>query len=496
MRTIFTRICAGAFLLHFLTSSSCNAQQWQWAFKTERFDIKKTALADDGSAYVIGNFQDSCLFDGTVIHGASSPDNTSLLCKIDQQGILSWYKKITGNAEFSCLGTIGNDVIVAGNFRHMSGFFNDIAADDEIFIARVSPSGSLIHYKREGGAGNQSLTDLVVESNKIIISGNFYPNAVLSGNTLTGAGYITAFFARYDENLNIELAKQILEKENSYGPMLKTDAAGNIYLSGFYADTITFGNNDTTVYFQPYSMETQVIKMNAAGKYRRIYLHLGNYGVFLRNFSSFQNGNYLLFLNDDYGCNHCCSGIILSKTDTGNNILWQKKYGAGGVYSGDPQCMAVGDLVTTDSSLLCATFYTGDMKIGNDSIHGKGMCLFKTDHAGNFTYVKTFPYFIAPDRFSNQNNTSVLLSGHFEGEAYLDNLALHGGTYHTKFVAKYNDVAYPLSVPQVAKQNSIHIFPNPSPGEFYLDGIRSSCEIKIYSPQGNEVKIIPIGSQQ
>jgi hypothetical protein len=471
--------------------SDSKAQHWQWARKTENLQGIKITQTDDGNVWVIGNFQDSCSVNGQKIYGALSPGGNGILLKFSESGNLLWQKLLHGNGSINFIHSEFNDIYISGNISgRISGLLNDSSTNRNFFFARISSDGDPIFYKKEGGASYIDLSDFEVRNNKLFVAGSFYDSTNVSGNILRGNKYKNVFFARYSENGNLELVKKIAGKgEYNCGVgMIKADESNHIFLYGYFTDTIRIGNDDSVIYFGPYyQYENQIIHFNPDGKVQQVIPHLEGYFSDLRNYFVHKENDvhHLIKCSYDFGCNHCCTGVLLSRIEMNSQPSWKYKFGADYVYSGDVDCMIPGDMVTTDELIFETGWYDGNFLIGNDSIRGKGMCLFKMDHKGNFISVKTIPFDLRPAVMSNISNGSFIVSGGFYGDAWMDNNFLEGGSPVASFIAKYADSELNASVPIQPGASPFKIFPNPGNGDLNIAGLNTLTSLKIYDSSGN-----------
>src|SRR5687767_13282884 len=106
MRNTITLPWSGfIFILLFGAPVPMPAQQWEWAFKTENLENIRTAVTNDGSTYVTGYFQDSCLIREQIIYGAAAPNVNSILFKLLADGTVGWYQLLNGRSVITNIQT-------------------------------------------------------------------------------------------------------------------------------------------------------------------------------------------------------------------------------------------------------------------------------------------------------------------------------------------------------------------------------------------------------
>ena len=183
------------------------------------------------------------------------------------QSSWQWAKNLGNNRTThpAALATDGNSNVVAtGSFSPSSltvgtatltnnGYF-------DAWLAQYSSSGTLKWALSFGGStGNESGTGLAIDaSNNIYVCGTFTSTTMPIGTTtLTSAGGVDIFLAKFDVNGNFLWANSYGNTGNEYATGLSADASGNVLMTGYYgtgtsltlgATTLTnAGNNDLFV---------------------------------------------------------------------------------------------------------------------------------------------------------------------------------------------------------------------------------------------------------
>jgi hypothetical protein len=484
MKKLFTLYACLFFL-------NMNAQQWEWAFKIQNLGHMRTALADDGCTYLSGYFQDSCEFNGQMIYGVSGPISTTVLIRLLPNGTIDWVKKLNGHGIINHIKPQANDVYIAGGLSGaMSGLLNDSSADVDIFFAKISSAGAVQMYKRDGGPGSQEIRGFDLWNGKLIITGAYIDSAIFSGNIFSGPNYYSLFYSRYDANGNLEMIKNISADSEWHigGGRVRVTSNGDIFLHVGMQDTIQFGPGDTSIFFGPYyDSESQIVQFNSSGKVIKVLPELDGYFSYMVDFQVYgpPNDPYIVRVNDNGVCNHCCSAVDISRIGLDDSTKWNYEYGGSESYSSDGLgCVMAGDITSTGQYIFTAGLYTDDIPVGNDTIYDHGMYLFKMDHDGNYLDVQGINYDLRPGLMTDIKNGSFVVSGTFEGNAYLGSNSLQGGYPGSCFLAKYFDPQV-LNVPSYSQASSpVSIFPNPSRGDFSIKGLSGTASLRIYDTLG------------
>lgn len=218
----------------------------------------------NGNVYITGNFQGTASFSGTTLTSSGGLD--IFIAKYTTSGVFQWIKKAggLGNDEgYAVSNDAGGNIFVTGYFSSTAKFGGTSIASkggNDIFIAKYTPSGSLIWVKKAGGTGHDYGMGIKVDnSNRVFLTGGFRNTSIFGSITLKGnGGHADIFVARYTSNGDIVWARKAGGVENDYGRALDLDASSNCYITGNYGYTATFGStiisgaDATEIYFASY----------------------------------------------------------------------------------------------------------------------------------------------------------------------------------------------------------------------------------------------------
>jgi hypothetical protein len=230
-----------------------------WAIQIGGTDHEQSgwiAVDDGGNSYVTG------MFNGTATFGEGGNQKTLesrglddiFVAKYDTAGGLVWAKQAGGTGYEASWGIA---VDGSGN-SYVTGMFNGTATFGEggnqktlisrglldIFVAKYNTAGGLVWAKQAGGANDELGGWISVDgSGNSYVSGAFYGTATfgegISQVTLTSA-VKDNFVAKYNTNGGLVWAKQV-DVNYNYGLVIAADGSGNIYMTGPFLGTVTFG---------------------------------------------------------------------------------------------------------------------------------------------------------------------------------------------------------------------------------------------------------------
>ncbi|MGZ4037843.1 MAG: SBBP repeat-containing protein, partial [Bacteroidia bacterium] len=143
-----------------------------------------------GNVYTAGNFRGHVDLDpgnGTfMVHSFGSDD--MFITKLDATGNFVWAKQLGGpdydNGSAITIDTYGN-IYIAGFFQGTSdldpgpGIFNlSSNGSNDVFIAKLNPSGNFIWAKQVGGASSDMCLSVATDSLGNVYAGGYFIGAV------------------------------------------------------------------------------------------------------------------------------------------------------------------------------------------------------------------------------------------------------------------------------------------------------------------------------
>ncbi|MCB5245750.1 MAG: SBBP repeat-containing protein, partial [Candidatus Cloacimonetes bacterium] len=161
-------------------------------------------------------------------------------------------------------GGIGNDygrsiTIDSSGNSYITGYFYGTASFGsttltttgsgavDIFVAKLDSSGNWLWAKQAGGnnwdVGFGIATD---SSGNSYVTGFFAESASFGSTTLTSSGGEDIFVAKLDSSGNWLWAKQAGGTGLDIGYGIATDSSGNSYVTGFFAESASFGSTTLT----------------------------------------------------------------------------------------------------------------------------------------------------------------------------------------------------------------------------------------------------------
>jgi len=365
MFVLFTYFMKKVFLLLLLFSfsfSSLRAQTFLWGAQPtpgpgtsgDDFGGDHYIAADgQGNTYFTGFLGFGYVFFGTYF--LNVPEADMFLVKYNKNGKVLWAQ--CGIEVDAASSGVGNSVAVdAAGDAYVTGYFIDTlyfgsvklfeqwngSFNGDVFIAKYDKNGNALWAKKAvqansngTGSGVAVCTDA---SENAYLAGNF-SDTLTFGNYKMVSSVGSIFLVKYDKNGNVLWA--IHNNSGTLGGVNSdaVDASGNIYISGTFTDTLSFGSVSVTT-VAPYG-SAYVAKFDASGNIAWIQKGDGGpYGGMAPDFGTSVSvdgaGNIYVtggFLNNmtfgSISLNSSAGSTFLAKYDPNGNVIWAENGGSG-----------------------------------------------------------------------------------------------------------------------------------------------------------------------
>ncbi len=384
-----------AFFVH-----TANAQNWVWAksgsLPSGIGEGMSVATDASGNVFVTGYFgAASITFGATSLTSSGSNFGSCFLVKYDPNGNVLWAKGIGFNEQAEALSVTtdaAGNAYITGNANSATLTFAPISfASIGAFIAKYDPNGNVLWAQNVAASSVTAQSVSSDGANNIYVTGQFISaTASFGAGTLNNSGNFDLFIAKYNAATGTNLwAKNASCSGADGGYSVHGEASGNVYLTGFFASSITFGG--TT-------------------------------------------------LNNSGGMD-----FFLTKYDAAGNVTWAKK--AGGTFD-DP-----GYSVTTDATgnvYVTGAFASSSITFGATTLNNTGgvsgtkdFFLAKYDAAGNVIWAKKeggimdeIGYSLSTDPTGNIYSTGSFQSSSFNFGTYT--MTFPPGANDPSFIVKYD----------------------------------------------------------
>ncbi|MES2763174.1 MAG: SBBP repeat-containing protein [Bacteroidota bacterium] len=367
---------------------------------------------------------------------------------------LTWAKSLGGASndyiEAITVDASGN-VYTTGKFDGIadldpgvSTFSLTSTGSSDIFVSKLDVNGNFVWAKQIGGSGNEFARSIKVDAiGNVYLAGSF--DGTVDFNPGSGTFNLTSpsgydvFVSKWDANGDFVWAKQMGGTGNQVAPAMTNDAAGNIYITGYFGGTADFDPGVATFTLTAIGANDIFIsKLDANGDF-----------VWAKNMGSGASASLNAnCITTDASGNVCIAGyfggtldfdpsaatytliamggstdMYVSKLDANGIFMWAKQIG--GMGNDAPEGIAIdasGNIYTTGSYVSTSDFDPGVSTYTLTPSGGTDIFVSKLDASGNFVFAKSIGasgyeevYDITLDASGN-----IYTTGYFEGTVDFD----------------------------------------------------------------------------
>ena len=220
------------------------------------------AALSDGSAVVTGYFHDAATFglgETNEVTVTSMGWTDAFIAKYNGDGTLAWAGS-GGGTDFDSGGSAAalanGGALVTGWFKGAATFgggdpnetlLTGATPQDDVFVARYNPDGTLAWAKSAGGGGGDVGSGIAAMSDgSAVVIGSSWGSITFNPGepdetTLTGLGSTDFFLARYNPDGSLAWARSAGGSNADGGSSVAATADGNVLVTGYFENTATFG---------------------------------------------------------------------------------------------------------------------------------------------------------------------------------------------------------------------------------------------------------------
>lgn len=500
-----------------LIAASASAQDFQWAGSAGlwAYDYGYGIGTDAaGNIYVAGKYEeDGAVFGNTTVQCAGNHD--VFVAKYSPSGVFQWVRTGGGDmgdyAHGMTVDAAGN-VYIAGEIDGDS-YFGTTFVDanpgtDDIVVAKYNTNGDLLWVKDFGGYHRDDARGIAVDgSGNIFIVGVFRNAAMFGSITINAASTDVddAFVAKLDPNGNPIWAKQIGGAGDDTGKGIGVDAAGNVYVTGGFMGTATFGST-TVVGSSTDFRDMYLAKFDNNGALQWVKKTDGTYdevgwGIAVDALgNSYVTGEYHAdpYFGTQQLIAHGNGDAFVVKYDAAGNMLWASTFGDDLVDRARGVAVGAGKVYITGQ-------YGGTVTHGSSTITAKDssdifVAAFDANTGAAGWVVRTFGTadtyeplgYEAGNAIAADASGKVYVTGSYLGDEKLNHFLLEDWSRTDIFIGVIDQGIPPGTegISELANAHNVKAFPNPSEGEMTIsfEAARgNSYEVKITNAIGQVV---------
>jgi hypothetical protein len=232
------------------------SHDWSVSFGDGGVYQEGRAIAADsaGNAIAVGHFDDTLVLSTSITLTAKSPQDM-FIAKFDTTGTPMWAIAVgeTGSMYPAAVAVDASDnIIVTGDWYGVIDFGDGIvsATGTDGFVAKYDPGGGLVWKRTFGGESSQGARSVAIDaSGGIYLTGYFYGSVDFGNGPLDDQSRCTrddpcydGFLVKYAPDGNALWSRRWGAAGNDVGFDLAKDSAGATFLTGWYSDTVDFGD--------------------------------------------------------------------------------------------------------------------------------------------------------------------------------------------------------------------------------------------------------------
>ncbi|MDF7810912.1 T9SS type A sorting domain-containing protein [Hymenobacter sp. YC55] len=211
------------------------------------YSIPKVAVAPTGETYLLNTFYKSIVFGNTTLTTRGEAD--IVVAKYSAQGTFEWAQQF-GGASNDYMGDgkldAAGNLYLVGDFTGPATFGTTTLpgyGTHDGFLLKCSAQGALQWVQPSGGPGSDGFADVEVDAagNPYVV-GTFNGTAQLGPLSLRSAGSDDILVASYTPQGQVRWVQSAGGPGADMGYTVELDAGGNVYATGAFASSCSFGS--------------------------------------------------------------------------------------------------------------------------------------------------------------------------------------------------------------------------------------------------------------
>jgi peptidoglycan hydrolase-like protein with peptidoglycan-binding domain len=267
------------------------------------------------------------------------------------------------------------------------------AGSTDIFVLKLNSSGTFQWVNTYGGTSFDFGRGIAVDSSgNIYITGYFYETVDFGGGNLTSAGGADIFVLKLNSSATFQWVSTFGSTSIDVGEDITVDSSGNSYITGYFEGTVDFGGGNVT---SAGSADIFVLKLNSSGTFQWVNTYGG---------SAFDVG---MDITVDSSGNSYITGYFEGTVDFGaGNVtsagaadIFILKLNSSGafqwvnIFGGTSTDVGQGIAVDSSGNSYITGSFQGTVDFGSGDITPSGfddIFVLKVNPSGTFQWVSTF----------------------------------------------------------------------------------------------------------
>lgn len=344
---------------------------------------------------------------------------------------------------------------VTGYFTTLASFGSvnvNSAGLDDIFIAKTDNTGLYQWVIRAGGTGSDRALSIATDaSGNSYVTGYYFGSATFGSQTITSSGAQDIFIAKYDNAGIFQWVQSAGGAGADIGNGIAVDNTGNVFVTGEFAGTATFGS--ASLSSMNGSVDVFTTKLSPAGTFqwsKKGSAHLTDRGIDVACDASgncYITGQFSDTITfDQVHQNNMLNAVFIVKYDASGNEVWYRKIGGGAVNISTSICSDGTAIYIAGDFQGTITFF-GSVNTNLTATYFNGIFIAKYDLSGNLTWdVSESSDSPLTGRAVAVNGSNLFLAGNFKCtfDSYSDRYDpyhFNSSGYWDIFIGKYNSAS-------------------------------------------------------
>ncbi len=240
------------------------------------------AFDSDGNVIVAGSYRQTATFGNVTLPRLDDDDQPNILvAKYDPNGILLWARAAGGfywDEAKAVMVDFNDDIIITGSFGLTADFGRGIKLEaganhsGNLFIAKYNSAGDILWAKGFGDQGDEWGFGLARDFDTFYVTGFFENGLNFPNQPLNGFGGRDIFVAKFDNNGNLQWARQAGGSGEDIGSSIAVSDNNNIFVTGHFSGSAQFSPNiirqslgGHDVFVAKYDETSNVVWVQSAG---------------------------------------------------------------------------------------------------------------------------------------------------------------------------------------------------------------------------------------
>ncbi len=452
------------------------------------YDVGTDVEVDSqGNIFLAGFFSSDVWFGDVLLTTNGCSD--LYLAKLNSEGVVLWASSFGGGICDYSVGLCIDDednVYLAGKFQISVELGEEVLNSDgegDVFIAKFNDEGNDIWARKFGGEGDESCGELKFHDDHLFMSGYYGEEAHYGDIIVEGEGFENCMLMKLNKEGEAIWIKTGGGLDSDQGRNFDFDQEHNIYLSGQFAETATFGNFQATAYSGD---DVFICKYNEDGEeqwlkgFGGIYSDQSGELTVDRNGNIYFTGNVrgnILFGEDTV---NFIGDLTILKFDRDGNYLWNRQ----------DECTWQGNwgqvVIDRDDQIFLSGKFSEEVIIDGDTLSGnsgyyKSLFAQMTEDGELIWYKHSLFGNCDTGPMRLYNDSTLIMTGRYDGNVDFDDIILDyfgPPDIYLATMSKNNPI-------EPINENAFLVYPNPACQSFTIK-LENALprEISVYTTTG------------